>query len=316
MIFAERMKKHLNGHIHFGHHFQDKLKSDPKKEHTKKRLLFSLVITAIVMILEGIGGVFTNSLALLSDAGHMFTHVMALGISYIAIFLGQRPSDKQRTFGYMRFEILAALFNGVFVLIVSSYIFYEAFQRLVNPQVIAIVPMLVIAVLGLVVNMITTFVLYKSTDDLNVRSAFVHMLSDLFSSAGVIVAAIVIWWTGWYQLDAVVSILIAGVIVLWGVNLVRESSNILLESTPQHIDIDTLRKDLIRRVPDVHDVHDTHVWELTSKKYCLAAHLVVDDCSLSTSNKIIHNVNRILRRKYGIAHTTLQLECVSHFLKK
>lgn len=306
----------MKKYIHFGHHFQDKQKSDPKKEQTKKRLLFSLVITLIVMVLEGVGGILTNSLALLSDAGHMFTHVMALGISYIAIFLGQRPSDKQKTFGYMRFEILAALFNGVFVLLVSSYIFFEAFKRFANPQEIAIGPMLVIAVLGLVVNLLTTFVLYKSTDDLNVRSAFVHMLSDLFSSAGVIAAAVVIWFTGWYQLDAVISILIAGVIVIWGVALVRQSSNILLESTPQDIDIDALRQDLIRKVPKVHDVHDIHVWELTSKNYCLAAHLVVDDCSLSTSNKIIHNVNHILRKKYGIAHTTLQLECVSHFLKK
>jgi cobalt-zinc-cadmium efflux system protein len=262
------------------------------------------------MLLEIIGGFFTNSLALVSDAGHMFTHFLALLVSFLAIYFAARPSNSRKTFGYYRLEILAALFNGVFVILVSFYIMYQAYLRFINVQPVASMEMMIIAIIGLIANLIVAFLLHDHTHhDLNVKSAFVHVIGDTVSSVGVIIAAIIIKLTGIYQIDAIASFIIALIIIYWGISLIKDAINILLETTPSHIDIKLLRKQLMDSDRGVKDVHDIHIWELTSGKYYFSAHVVLGECKLSDGDKIISRLNKLLHDKYDIEHSTLQLEC-------
>jgi cobalt-zinc-cadmium efflux system protein len=269
-----------------------------------------MAVTGIIMLLEIVGGFFTNSLALISDAGHMFTHFLALLISFLAIYFAARPSNSRKTFGYYRLEILAALFNGIFVILVSFYIMYQAYLRFVNVQPVASMEMLVIAIIGLIANLVVAFLLHDHTHhDLNVKSAFVHVIGDTVSSVGVIVAAIIIKLTGIYQIDAIASFIIALIIIFWGISLIKDAINILLETTPSHIDIKLLRKQLMDSDRRVKDVHDIHIWELTSGKYYFSAHVVLGECRLSDGNKITSSLNKFLHDSYDIEHSTLQLEC-------
>jgi len=280
------------------------------KEGERKSLLISLIVTGIIMLLEIFGGFISDSLALISDAGHMFTHFLALLISFLAIYFAARPSDSKKTYGYYRLEILAALFNGIFVILVSLYIMYQAYLRFITPHEVASLEMLVIAIIGLVANLVVAFLLHgHSHHDLNVKSAFVHVIGDTVSSVGVIIAAIIIYFTGLNQIDAIASFLIALIIIFWGYKLIRDSVNILLETAPAHIDIEQLRKRLIKSNKQVKDAHDIHIWELTTGSYCLSAHIVMNDCRLSDANRLIAGLSRFLHDEYGIEHSTLQLEC-------
>ena len=280
-----------------------------RRVESRRRLMITVIITAIAFVAELVGGFLTNSLALLSDAGHMFTHLLALGVSFVAATLAERPSTERRTYGLNRLEILAALFNGATLFLISIAIFYEAYERFWEPVEIATGPMLVIAVIGLVVNLLSAYVLHGSHEgDINVRAAFIHLLTDTFSSIAVIVGAVLIAWTGWTVIDPILSVGICVVILVWAFRLVWESVDILLEATPRDIDMQKVIEGL-RGIPGVRDVHHLHVWTITSGMHALSGHIDVDDLRVSETESIAEQAEKLLHNEFNINHTTLQFEC-------
>jgi cobalt-zinc-cadmium efflux system protein len=276
---------------------------------SSKRLKITLVIVLAVMAAEIIGGILSGSLALLGDAGHMLVDALALGMSLLAIRIARRPATSTKTYGYHRVEIMAALANGVILVLVSIYIFYEAYQRFLNPPTVNSQLMLLIAAIGLAANLIGIRLLKGvSHHSLNVKAAYWHVFGDTISSVGVITAAIIIWNTGLSIVDPIIAICIGG-IILWGaVRVVREATDILLEAVPKHIQIDKVIE-AIKNTPDVEDTHDVHIWTITSNIHALSAHLVIKDQSVSRSTEIVEAVNASLAKNFDITHTTLQLEC-------
>jgi cobalt-zinc-cadmium efflux system protein len=276
-----------------------------------RRLKFTLAIVLTVMVVEITGGIFSGSLALLSDAGHMLVDALALGLSLFAIRAAQRPATASKTFGYHRVEILAALANGAILVLVSAYVFYEAYRRFLEPSAVKTPLMLTIAIIGLFANLGGVLLLNRaSRRSLNIRAAFWHIFGDTVSSGGVIIAALVILFTGRYVADAIAAVVI-GIIILWGaVRIVRESADILMEAVPKHVETAQVI-DLIEDIPGVNEVHDIHIWTITSNIYALSAHLVIDDQMVSKSMDIVNVVRQELARRYNISHTTLQLECES-----
>jgi len=281
------------------------------KIREKKTLLISMIITGVVMVAEMVGGVITNSLALLSDGGHMLTHLTALGISYVAIVLAARGTGKERTFGMYRVEIVSAMFNGFFILLVTVFILSEAYERIQNPEDILVGEMLVVALLGLVVNLIVAFLLSRTDheNDLNIQGAFIHMLTDTLSSVGVIVGGIVIHYTGWTVIDPILSVFIAVVILYWVWNLFRDALSILMEFSPSNIDSQELKRVVVAEVEDVINMHDLHVWSITAGMVMLTAHLVVKECSVHDQGEILKQVTKLLEERFKVNHTTLQIEC-------
>ncbi|MDD5288544.1 MAG: cation diffusion facilitator family transporter [Dehalococcoidales bacterium] len=280
-------------------------------QHTdngSKGLKVALIVVVVMMVAEIIGGILSNSLALLSDAGHMLVDALALGLSLIAMNLARRPATTKHTYGLHRAEIMAALANGVTLVLIAAFIFYEAYQRFRNPPTVHTPIMLGVAVLGLVANLIAMRLLHHARhSNLNVRAAFWHVLGDTISSVGVIVGGVIIAITGWKTVDPIIAIVI-GIIILWGaVNLVRESVDILLETTPKHIQMDKVTE-AIKKVPGVEELHDVHIWTITSGIYALSTHILIDDCLLSHTSEIIAGINRELAQKFNITHTTFQLE--------
>ncbi len=277
---------------------------------TFRRLGLALGITLAFVFVEIIAGVLANSLALLTDAAHNFTDVVALGLSWYAIRLTLRPPNAAKTFGYHRAGILIALLNSTTLILIALGIFYEAYQRfLAPPQVDA--PILIgAATVAFLVNAGTAWLIHRgSEDDLNMRSAFVHLAGDAISTFGAILAGIGIALTGFQFLDPLVSVFI-GLLILWNAwGIVRESVDILLESTPRDVDMQTMVQDILS-VEGVRGIHDVHVWSLTQKLRMLSAHLLTDDAPLSASAQVQSAVSRMVCDKYDIEHTTLQLECV------
>jgi cobalt-zinc-cadmium efflux system protein len=275
----------------------------------ERRLWFVLGLTASFLVAEVVAALITNSLALLSDAAHMFTDVAALAIALIAIRVGKRAADRKRTFGYQRFEILAATYNASVLFIVAFYIIYEAVKRLTDPIPIPTSAMLVVAVLGLVVNLIGMRLLRSGSDsNLNVKGAYLEVWSDMLGSIGVLIAAGLIRWTGWMWIDSVVAVGI-GVWVLprtW--TLLKESINVLLQGVPRNVDIDQLESALFK-VPGVTAIHDLHVWSLTSGKDVLSVHVVFDS-SKRTEQELLPDVETVARG-LGIHHSTVQIEAAS-----
>lgn len=270
-----------------------------------RRLTWVLAITAAFMVAEVAGGILSNSLALLADAGHMFTDVAALGLSLFAIRLARRPPSERRTYGYVRLEILAALVNGATLLVIAGLIVLEAWERLSEPVVIQGGVMLAVAVLGLGVNVAGAFLLHSHAhDNLNVRGAYLHVIGDLLGSVGAIVAAVVVLTTGWTAADAIVSVVIALMILYSAWHLVREATDVLLESVPGHIDMNGLLDEL-RGIEGLDDIHDVHVWTLTSGFIALSGHGVIDDPTEHT--RILEEV-RARMSALGIEHVTFQIE--------
>ena len=263
------------------------------------------------MIAEIIGGLLANSLALLSDAGHMLTDILALGLSIIAMRFAQKPPTASKTFGFYRLEILAAFFNGILLLFISLYIFYEAYHRLLHPEEIKGLFMLVVAVIGLLANGVGIVILRKSAhENLNVKSAFFHIVGDTISSGGVIVGGLLILYTGWYLVDPLIGIFIGMLILRGAYALVKESVDIFLEATPKDIDIDNMLDDL-RKIGGVKDIHHLHLWTITSGIYAMSAHVLIDDILTSRSALILEDIKRLLQGKYSIGHSTIQFESES-----
>lgn len=273
----------------------------------EKALRYALMLTCSFMLAEVIGGVMLNSLALLSDAAHMFTDVAALAIALAAIRVGRRSADYRRTFGYHRFEILAAAFNALLLFGVAAYILYEAWQRWSNPPAVQTTGVLVIAVLGTIVNLISMRLLSSGKDSsLNVKGAYLEVWSDLLGSIGVIIGALVIRFTGWNWVDTVIAVAIG----LWVLPrtwiLLKETLNILLEGVPEGIEVPALKQVLLD-VPGVNSVHELHVWAVSSGKTSLSTHVVYDPRA-TQPDVLLAAIGQLLSKKFDITHTTIQLE--------
>ena len=270
--------------------------------------MFALVITAGFAIVEVIGGIVSGSLALIGDAGHMFTDVLALGMSLAAAIIARRAATERHTFGLLRAEILVALVNGIALVGISLLVIREAITRFYEPGDIDSTVMLIVAVVGLGANLVGIKVLeHGSKDNLNVRGAFLHMMGDMLSSVGVIIAALLIHFFGWKAADPVISIGIAVVIMVGAYRLIAQSVSILLEAVPSHIDLKEVEKAMMS-VDDVIGIHDLHVWTLTSGVYSLSGHVVVNDRDVSSCSPVLRDLERVLEELFHIEHTTLQLE--------
>lgn len=280
------------------------------KSLEKKKLKIAIVITAATMFVEIIGGILTNSLALISDAGHMFTHFFALAISTAAITCANRPVCHHRTFGFYRIEILAALLNSLFIFAITVWIFIEGVQRIIHPRQVISVEMFIIALIGLAVNLVTAWILHSATkESLNIKSAFLHMLADTFSSVAIVIGAIIIYFTKWNIIDPILSIAIAFIILIWGWGLFRDSANILLEAAPKGIDSDQVKKVLMDAVPEVEEISDMHIWEITSKMYSMTAHVKIkggEKCA--DAKKVLDRIKQIVNETFDIEHTTIELD--------
>jgi cobalt-zinc-cadmium efflux system protein len=276
--------------------------------HTR-RLQIVLGLTAAYMLAEVVGGLLTNSLALLADAGHMLTDVLGLSMALIAIRFAQRPATPAKTYGFYRLEILAALANALILFGVAGYILYEAWQRLREPPEVSSLPMLVIAIGGLVVNLVGIRLLHAgSGESLNVKGAYLEVVSDLLGSVGVIIAALVISVTGWTLIDPIMSALI-GLFILprtWG--LLRSVVDVLLEATPSGVDVADMQQ-VLESVPGVQSVHDLHVWTITSGFVAMSGHVTARGRS---SEDVLHDLQAVVRSRFGIQHATLQVESADH----
>jgi len=271
-----------------------------------RALGWALGLTVAILLVEGIGGWIANSLALLADAGHVLTDAGALALSLFVAWLARQPGPQSKTYGYLRWEILAALINGATLLLISAWIVVEAVMRFRNPEPVAGGTMLVVAILGLVVNGISAWLLHGVREGgLNVRGAYLHVLGDLLASAGTVVAALVIRATGWYAADPIVSLLTTLLIVSGAWRLVRESVDVLLEAAPAHIALDEVRSRL-EAIPGVTSVHDLHVWTLTSGMVAMSAHAIVPQPE-NNEGVLARALTEL--KAMGIQHSTMQLEC-------
>jgi cobalt-zinc-cadmium efflux system protein len=277
---------------------------------TSSRLVLSLVLTAVFVIVEIVAGLFSNSLALLTDAAHNFTDVIALGLSWFAVRLATRPANATRTYGYHRAGILVAMINSTTLVVISLGIFYEAYQRFLSPPEVKSGVMVAVGLLAFVVNLVTALLVRQgSQHDLNLRSAYFHLMGDVLSTLGAVVAGVIIFFTDWNWLDPLVSVFI-GVLILWNAwGILRETVDILLESTPRDVDMNAMIKDM-SRVKGVLGVHDLHVWSITQSMRTMSAHILTDDISISAGADIQGQLSEILSGRYNITHATLQLECV------
>jgi cobalt-zinc-cadmium efflux system protein len=270
-----------------------------------RRLAWVLALTAGFMVAEVVGGVLSNSLALLADAGHMFTDVAALGLSLFAMRMARRPPSPEKTYGYVRLEILAALVNGAALLAIAGLIVWEAWSRVGEPVAVDATLLLGISAVGLAINLVSAFLLHAHAQhSLNVRGAYLHVLGDLLGSVGALLAGAIILLTGWTAADSLVSVLIAVLILASAWRLVREAADVLLEAAPSHIDVPQVLAAL-QAVPELHDVHDLHVWTLTSGFVALSGHGVIDD---PTRHQEVLTAIQTCLRHFGIEHVTFQLE--------
>ena len=272
----------------------------------KHNLKIVFCLTALYLIAEVIGGLLTNSLALLADAGHMLTDVAGLGLALFAINFAERPATPERTYGYYRVEILAALTNAVVLIGISFYILYEAYERFRNPPEVASKTMLLVAVIGLAVNIVGIFILRGgSTESLNLKGAYFEVLSDMLTSVGVLIAGVIMWTTGWYYADPLISAGIGLFILPRTGKLLREAVGVLLEGTPSDINLTALRE-AISKVDGVADVHDLHVWTLTSGVNAMSVHVVLEDGS--SHDNVLAATQRCATSSFKIAHATVQVE--------
>lgn len=306
---AEHLHDHEKGEAAHGHDHNKG--GHAGHDHTaganERSLKIALALTCAFLVVELAGGFIAHSLALLSDAAHMFTDTAALAIALMAIRIAKRPADSKRTFGYHRFEILAAAFNAMLLLVVAGYILWEAYLRLGAPPEIGSNLMLGIAIVGLVVNLLSMKVLRSGQEEsLNVKGAYLEVWADMIGSIGVILGAVVIKFTGWTWVDSAVAILIGLWVLPRTVTLLKSSINILLEGVPEDVDMEKV-KAMLLSIPGVKSLHDLHVWSVTSGKSTLTVHLVVD-AEANAEQAILPEVRRRLAASFGIRHITVQCE--------
>ena len=280
-----------------------------QRDILQKKFRIFIWLSAFVLVMEVAGGIFTNSLALLSDAGHVFIDLLALLLAYFAIRLSKKGSTQQFTYGYYRAEILAAIINGVFLILITLYIFYQSYLRFLSPQAIKGSEMFIIAFIGLFANLYVVIKMQRDEkENLNVRGAYLHVLSDTISSVGVVVAGMLIIITGNYIFDPIISAMIGVFILIGCLGLIRESVHILMEAVPKNIDLQKVSDD-IKKIMYVKEVHDLHVWSIASDVYALSSHILIDAKDVNSLNKIVSQINDMLKSKYNITHIVIQSEC-------
>ena len=267
----------------------------------------AFALTVVVLAVELAGGLLSHSLALLSDAGHVLTDVFALGLAWFAIAQSRRPADQKRSYGYQRVTILAALLNSITLIVIVLAIAFEAVRRLAAPQPVQGQIVIVAALIGIAVNAYVMLGLRPGARSLNVRAAFLHVVGDIGASVGVVVAGIVILLTGWLPVDPLLSLGIAALIAYGAWGIVRETLNLLMEGTPRQIDVASVTAE-ITSTPRVTDMHDLHVWALSSEETALSVHVVVGDCPLADAEHLVRELEQRLCSKFAIGHTTIQVE--------
>ena len=294
-----------SSHTHF--HLREAAKQ------TTARLSLSLFLTLAFVILEAAAGIFANSLALLTDAAHNLTDVIALGLTWFAVRITSQPANAQKTYGYHRAGILVALLNSTTLALISIGIFYEAYRRFLNPPEVQSSILVGVGLIAVAINLVTALLVHRgSQSDLNLRSAFVHLMGDVLSTVGAVIAGIIIYFTDANWLDPLVSVLIGFLILYNAWGILRDAVDILLEATPRDVNIKNMVADIVQ-VEGVLGIHDIHVWSLTQSLRTMSAHILTDDVHISAGVDIQREINEIIRHRYNIAHATLQLECADCF---
>jgi cobalt-zinc-cadmium efflux system protein len=297
---------HDHDHDHGHGHHHDHSHHDHLRELSRKRLIVVLALTSTFMVVEFVGGWLSNSLALMADAGHMLNDVVALALTYFALWISRRPATPARTYGYLRMEILAALVNGAALIFIAGVIFWQAAIRFRQPPEVEGTLMLVVATGGLIVNIIGAVLLHSSSaHNLNMRGAYLHVLGDLLGSVGAITAALVILFTGWYLADPLISVFVGVLIMVGAWRLTRESVDILLDAVPKGIDAAAVHRSILG-IGGVEEVHDLHVWTLTSGFFAMSGHVVIRDPA--RYKEILQAVHELMHDRFGISHVTVQVE--------
>jgi len=280
-----------------------------------RRVMIALVLTGTFMLVEVVGGIISGSLALLADAGHMLTDTMALSLAAMAFHVSKRPPDGKLTFGYQRFQILAAFVNGLSLLAIVGWILFEALRRFINPRDILGETMLTVAAAGLIINLISFAVLHTGDkENMNIHGAALHVAGDLLGSIAAIVAAIVIIYTDWTLIDPILSVAVAFLILKSAWSLVQRSGHILLEGAPEWLDVESIKERIVASVPGVIDIHHVHIWGLTPQQLMLTMHMSLDE-QVESQSAVIRNVKTFLNDEYGIGHSTIEVEvdgCADH----
>lgn len=300
-----------SGHNHSHDHGHGHNHSHSHENTNIKVLIFSFILTFIVMFVEFVGGYITNSLALISDAGHMLSDSISLVIAIWAVYLGNKKSDPKKTFGYKRVETIAAFVNGITLAFVSLVIFKEGITRFFVPVQVHQDQMILIALIGMSVNLLTAFILYsRSKENLNIKGAFLHTISDLLGSVGAVGAGLIIKYTGWLYADSLISIIIAILIFQSSINLIRDTFNTLMEGTPRNIDFEKVVES-IKKIDYVDDIHDLHIWSMNESKIYLTAHIVISDLSdrdYEQTKIVREQIRKTLHDNFNIEHSTLEFE--------
>jgi cobalt-zinc-cadmium efflux system protein len=289
-------------HDHHTHHDQG------VSRNNVTRVKLALVLTGVFTLVEFAGGIISGSLALLADAGHMLTDTFALGLAAFAFHVSARPADAKRSFGYHRFQIIAAFVNGLTILFIVAWIVFEAIQRLLEPPDVIGGTMLLVAIIGLVVNVVAFVILHGGDqDNLNIRGAVLHVMGDLLGSVAAVAGAIVIIRTGWMPIDPILSLLVAALLLRSAWQLTRRSAHILLEGSPEWLDVQEMREKIVATVPAVLDIHHVHVWGLTPQHPILTMHVVLQEAP-ENPTAIVRRVKETLEAEFGVTHSTIELE--------
>ncbi len=295
---------HHHDHDHHNHHNHH----DMNRVGNKSGLIIALTLTAAIMIIEFFGGLITNSLALLSDSGHMLSDTSSLTLSLVAMYFATRPASQEKTYGFYRFEILAALFNGVALFVIAGIIIKEAYGRFMHPPMVLSGSMIIIATVGLIANLISAWSLIKKGDtkgNLNVRSAYLHIIGDALGSIGAIIAGLLMYMFKWYIADPIISVIVAILILKSAWGIISHTIHILMEGSPITVKISDV-KNILSSMEGVIDVHDLHIWTITSGLDCLSCHMIIED-NLDTQNILQVSIKKI-EEEFNIKHSTIQIE--------
>lgn len=273
------------------------------------KLKFGIMLTSFILVIEVVGGILSNSLALLADAGHVFTDVIALSLSWYGVKQAERPASGRMTFGYHRVGVIIAVVNAIAIFAIAAVVFYEAYRRLQQPPEVNSLLMLSVAIVGLSVNLfVASWLRREQKGNLNVRSAFWHALGDALASTGVIIGGVIMLLSGWFWVDPIISVLIGFIIILAAWRILKEGLRVLLEATPSQVNI-TEMVNALNRMPGVKDVHDIHVWSISPEWHAMSCHILIDDLPTSQAAGIRQKIEAVLRQQFHIEHTALQMEC-------